>query len=41
LFKNAGYSGYIGVEYEGKVLSEEAGILATKNLLIKTAQELS
>ncbi|MDB4066545.1 sugar phosphate isomerase/epimerase [Flavobacteriaceae bacterium] len=41
IVKNAGFSGYIGVEYEGKVLSEEAGILATKNLLIKTAQELS
>lgn len=31
--KNSGYSGYIGIEYEGNRLSEEAGIRATKNLL--------
>ena len=41
IVKDAGFDGYIGVEYEGKVLGEEAGILATKNLLIKAAQELS
>ena len=41
IVKNAGFDGYIGVEYEGKVLGEEAGILATKNLLIKAAQDLS
>ena len=41
IVKNAGFNGYIGVEYEGKVLGEEAGIMATKNLLIKAAQELS
>ncbi|WP_242156720.1 sugar phosphate isomerase/epimerase family protein [Aestuariivivens sediminis] len=33
--KNAGYSGYIGVEYEGSNLSEKDGILATKKLLEK------
>ncbi|MFQ3335015.1 MAG: sugar phosphate isomerase/epimerase [Candidatus Arcticimaribacter sp.] len=41
IVKNAGFNGYIGVEYEGQKLSEEAGILATKNLLIKAAKELS
>nr|WP_299382488.1 sugar phosphate isomerase/epimerase family protein [Allomuricauda sp.] len=35
IVKDAGYSGYIGVEYEGSELSEEEGILATKNLLLK------
>jgi sugar phosphate isomerase/epimerase len=30
----AGYSGYIGIEYEGYKLSEDAGILATKKLII-------
>jgi len=35
MVKDAGYTGYIGVEYEGKDLSEEEGILATKNLLLK------
>ena len=41
LVKNANFNGYIGVEYEGDILSEEAGIIATRDLLIKTAQELS
>jgi hypothetical protein len=40
LVKNAKFNGYIGVEYEGSILSEEAGIIATRDLLIKTAQEL-
>lgn len=30
---DAGYQGYVGVEYEGKRLSEKEGILATKKLL--------
>jgi sugar phosphate isomerase/epimerase len=38
LVKNAGYNGYIGVEYEGSELSEIAGILATKNLLLEKAK---
>jgi sugar phosphate isomerase/epimerase len=33
IVKEAGYQGHIGVEYEGSRLSEEAGILATANLL--------
>ena len=41
IVKDAGYTGYIGVEYEGDELSEEAGILATKDLLLKAAQKLS
>lgn len=35
IVKNANYSGFIGVEYEGPNLSEEDGIQATKNLLLK------
>jgi sugar phosphate isomerase/epimerase len=31
--KNAGYTGYIGIEYEGNKLSEDEGIKATKTLL--------
>ena len=38
--KDAGYTGYIGIEYEGQRLSPEEGILATKNLLIEAGQEL-
>ena len=38
IVKKAGYSGFVGVEYEGDELSEEAGILATKNLLLRAAE---
>ena len=31
---NSGYKGFIGIEYEGYKLSEEAGILATKKLIL-------
>ena len=35
IVKDAGYSGYVGVEYEGSKLSEEDGIIATRDLLRK------
>jgi sugar phosphate isomerase/epimerase len=35
IVREAGYSGYIGIEFEGKTLSEEAGILQTKTLLTR------
>ena len=38
--KNAGYSGYIGIEYEGSNLSEKDGIIATKKLLEKASKEV-
>jgi len=38
--KDAGYTGFIGVEYEGSILDEEAGIKATKDLMLKVAKEL-
>jgi sugar phosphate isomerase/epimerase len=37
---DAGYHGYIGIEYEGERLSEPEGISATKALLEKTRAEL-
>ena len=40
IVQNAGYTGFIGVEYEGDELSEEDGILATKNLLIAASNKL-
>lgn len=40
IVKQAGYTGYIGVEYEGSEISEEAGIIATKELLLKAAKEI-
>lgn len=41
MVKDAGYTGYIGVEYEGKALSEEEGIVATRELLLKAAKKVS
>ena len=41
IVKDAGYTGYIGIEYEGEVLSEPDGILATKALLEKAGAEVS
>lgn len=41
IVKSAGYNGYIGIEYEGNVLSEDNGIRATKNLLITEGMKLS
>lgn len=41
IVKDAGYTGYIGIEYEGSELSEEEGIKATKLLLEKVGAELS
>lgn len=35
---DAGYSGFVGVEYEGSELSEEEGILATKKLIEKVLE---
>ena len=40
IVKKGGYDGFIGVEYEGEVLSEKEGILATKRLLEKVAATL-
>lgn len=41
MVKEAGYTGFIGVEYEGSILDEEEGIKATKELMLKVAKELS
>lgn len=41
IVKDAGYTGFIGVEYEGNRLNEEEGILATKKLLLKVARQLN
>jgi L-ribulose-5-phosphate 3-epimerase len=41
LVLDAGYRGYVGVEYEGGKLSEEDGIIATKKLLVKVRAQLA
>lgn len=38
LIQATGYTGYIGVEYEGRTLGETAGILATRDLLLTIGQ---
>ena len=38
---DAGYRGYIGIEYEGIELSEPDGIRATQALLERTRDELA
>ena len=40
IVKSAGYTGFIGVEYEGTGLSEEEGILATRDLLLNASKSL-
>jgi len=40
IVKKGGYTGFIGVEYEGDILPEKEGILATKRLLEKAAAKL-
>lgn len=40
IVKDAGYSGFIGVEYEGNRLSSEEGIIATRDLLIREGRNL-
>lgn len=41
IVKDSGFRGYIGIEYEGYKLSEEAGIKASKQLLIKSGLSLT
>jgi len=38
---DAGYDGFVGIEYEGGELSEHDGILATRRLLERVREELS
>lgn len=38
---DAGYRGFVGIEYEGSILSEHDGIIATKKLLERVRAELS
>jgi sugar phosphate isomerase/epimerase len=38
---DAGYSGWVGIEYEGKALPEPEGIVATKKLLERVRDELA
>jgi L-ribulose-5-phosphate 3-epimerase len=41
IVKDAGFTGYVGIEYEGNEMSEPDGIMATKELLLSVGRELS
>ncbi len=41
IIKDSGYTGYIGIEYEGQRLSAEDGIIATKELLIEEGSKIN
>ncbi|MEZ4896302.1 MAG: TIM barrel protein [Saprospiraceae bacterium] len=41
IVKDAGYKGFVGIEYEGNDLSEADGVAASKALLMKVGRELS
>ncbi|PHN07271.1 sugar phosphate isomerase/epimerase family protein [Flavilitoribacter nigricans] len=41
IVKDANYTGFVGVEYEGSGVSEMEGIRLTKELLVKVGRELS
>lgn len=38
---DAGYNGWVGIEYEGRTLDEYAGIRATKKLLMKVRRQMN
>jgi len=38
IVKDAGFRGYVGIEYEGRELTQDEGVMATKNLLIKAGR---
>jgi hypothetical protein len=41
IVKDAGFTGHIGIEYEGNELDEPAGIIATRELLITEGRKLT
>ena len=40
IIKDSGYTGFVGIEFEGENMTEEQGIVATKKLLFKVAEQL-
>jgi len=41
MVKEAGYKGFVGVEYEGSKVSEDEGVKLTRDLLIKVGKQLT
>lgn len=40
IVKDSGFRGHVGIEYEGRELGQDEGIMATKNLLIEAGKSL-
>ena len=40
IVKDGGYTGFIGIEYEGTDMDPEKGINATRDLLIKAGKQI-
>ena len=38
---DAGYRGYVGIEYEGERLSEQEGVRKTRDLLVRVREDLT
>ena len=38
---DAGYRGYVGIEYEGERLSEPEGVRKTRDLLVRVREDLT
>jgi len=38
---DAGYRGYVGIEYEGRSMPEMDGIRATRDLLVRVRERLA
>lgn len=41
IVKDAGYTGYVGIEFEGDTMTEVEGIIKTKELLVSTGAQLN
>lgn len=41
MVKESGYNGFVGVEYEGNIMSEDKGIELTRDLLIRVGKQIS
>ncbi len=40
IVKDAGYKGYIGIEFEGNEVPEDEGVIKTRDLLMKVGQQM-
>ena len=38
---DAGYRGYVGIEYEGEGLSEQEGVRKTRDLLVRVREDFT